>query len=54
VAFHVGQSVLHGRYGRGVVARLEGSGEDLYLTVDFPDFGRKHLLAKFANLRRLD
>jgi DNA helicase-2/ATP-dependent DNA helicase PcrA len=54
VAFRVGQAVLHGRYGRGVVARIEGSGEDLYLTIDFSDFGRKHLLARYANLHRLD
>jgi DNA helicase-2/ATP-dependent DNA helicase PcrA len=54
VVFRVGQAVLHGRYGQGVVARIEGSGDDLYLTIDFPDFGRKHLLARFANLRCLD
>jgi DNA helicase-2/ATP-dependent DNA helicase PcrA len=54
IGFHEGQSVMHPRYGRGVVARVEGSGQDLSLTVDFTSVGRKHLLARFAHLRALD
>jgi DNA helicase-2/ATP-dependent DNA helicase PcrA len=54
VAFHVGQQVAHSEFGRGVVARVEGSGHDLMLTVDFEDGGRKHLLPRFAHLRPVD
>lgn len=54
VAFRAGQGVLHPKFGRGVVARVEGTGEDLRITVDFPGGEHKHFLAKFAKLRPLD
>lgn len=54
VSFRVGQSVLHSRFGRGVVARVEGGGENLQVTVDFPGGMRKQFLARFANLRPAD
>ena len=54
VAFHVGQQVLHPTLGAGVVARVEGGGEDLKLAVDFPDGERRHFLARFAKIRSID
>ena len=51
--FYAGQEVLHPVHGHGVVVRLEGSGEDLKLSVDFPGGERKHFLAKFAKLKPL-
>jgi hypothetical protein len=36
------------------VARVEGTGHDLMLTIDFEGGGRKHLLPRFAHLRLLD
>jgi DNA helicase-2/ATP-dependent DNA helicase PcrA len=45
-----GVSVSHPKYGRGIVLRKEGDGEEAKLTVSFPGHGLKKLLAKFAGL----
>ena len=47
----VGKSVRHAKYGSGVVLRQEGDGEDAKLTVSFPGFGLKKLVAKFAGIK---
>lgn len=47
-ALHVGSVIEHQRFGRGVVAQLEGEGENRKATVDFDQTGRKQLLLKFA------
>ncbi len=52
--YRVGQRVAHPSYGEGIVARVEGHGDDLKLTVDFPGGERKHFLARFARLRPLE
>jgi DNA helicase II / ATP-dependent DNA helicase PcrA len=52
--FYEGQMVTHGIFGAGVVARVEGSGDDLQVTVDFAAYGRKHLNPKFAPLIPVD
>ena len=49
----VGMKVLHGKYGRGTILGREGGGERLKLTVSFPGFGRKKLMARYAGLRIL-
>ena len=54
VSFREGQAVIHPTLGLGVVARVEGGGEDLRVSVDFPDGERKHFLARFARLRPAD
>ncbi|MEZ4387526.1 MAG: 3'-5' exonuclease [Candidatus Krumholzibacteriia bacterium] len=54
VGFYEGQLVRHGQFGAGRVVRVEGAGEDVEVTVDFPDHGRKHLLPRFAPLFPLD
>jgi DNA helicase-2/ATP-dependent DNA helicase PcrA len=54
IRFHVGQTVLHASFGRGVVARVEGGGLDLTVSVDFPGSERKHFLARLAHLRPVD
>lgn len=46
-----GSHVRHDKYGRGLVLRREGSGENAKLTVSFPGFGQKKLIEKFANLQ---
>ncbi len=48
---HEGTVVEHQRFGRGVVAKVEGTGENAKATVDFDATGRKQLLLKFAKLR---
>ena len=47
----VGKSVRHTKYGSGVVVRQEGDGEDAKLTVSFPGYGLKKLIAKFAGIK---
>lgn len=48
-----GSHVIHGKYGRGLVLRREGSGDNVKLTVSFPGFGQKKLIEKFANLQKI-
>lgn len=50
--FRIGSRVRHARYGTGVVMRAEGSGEDAKLTVNFPGYGQKKFVAKFAALEK--
>jgi len=46
-----GAVIEHAKYGRGTVLRLEGSGEDAKVTVSFPGYGLKKLVAKYAGLK---
>ncbi|HEX5432197.1 MAG TPA: ATP-dependent DNA helicase Rep, partial [Bryobacteraceae bacterium] len=46
----VGSTVDHVKYGRGTIVRVEGSGEDAKLTVSFPRYGLKKLVAKYAGI----
>ena len=50
--FTPGSHVTHEKYGRGLVLRREGSGDNVKLTVSFPGFGQKKLIEKFANLQK--
>ncbi len=52
--YYEGQAVSHGIFGTGTVVRVEGAGADLQVTVDFTDYGRKHLNPAFAPLVPLD
>jgi DNA helicase II / ATP-dependent DNA helicase PcrA len=52
-AYAVGTRVFHQHFGRGVVQKREGDGEQLKLTVDFRDYGVKKLLAKYAPMQPL-
>ena len=48
-----GQQVLHQRFGRGIVERVEGTGDNLKATIRFDNAGTKQLLLKFAKLQIL-
>jgi DNA helicase-2/ATP-dependent DNA helicase PcrA len=48
--FVPGAHVRHAKYGKGLVLRREGSGDNVKLTVSFPGFGQKKLIEKYANL----
>lgn len=50
--FSPGTQVRHAKYGRGLVLRKEGVGEDAKLTVNFPGFGQKKLIVKYAGLEK--
>jgi DNA helicase-2/ATP-dependent DNA helicase PcrA len=49
--FGPGSTVEHAKYGRGTVLRLEGTGDDAKITVSFPGFGLKKLIAKYAGIK---
>jgi len=49
--FLPGSYVRHAKYGRGLVLRREGSGDQTKLTVSFPGYGQKKLIEKYAGLQ---
>ncbi|MEW6058608.1 MAG: DNA helicase PcrA [Actinomycetota bacterium] len=48
-----GDTVLHDRWGEGVVLTVSGSGSDAEATVVFEDVGEKRLLLAYAPLRKV-
>jgi DNA helicase-2/ATP-dependent DNA helicase PcrA len=46
-----GQQILHERFGRGVILKVEGTGENTKATVQFENAGVKQLLMKFARFK---
>lgn len=51
VGVQEGQVIEHARFGRGMVTRVEGTGENSKITVDFEHLGTKQLLIKFARFK---
>ena len=49
--FRIGDDVLHGKWGEGVVVDLRGSGDKTEITVNFPTVGQKVLLLAWAPLK---
>jgi len=47
----VGNTVLHERFGKGLILELIGEGDNAKATVEFESFGKKHMLLKFAKLK---
>lgn len=50
--FRPGQRVRHPKYGEGTVYQREGEGDSAKITVQFPRFGLKKLVEKYAQLER--
>jgi DNA helicase-2/ATP-dependent DNA helicase PcrA len=50
--FRPGQKVKHPKYGEGTVYRREGDGEEAKITVQFPRFGLKKLVERYAQLEK--
>ncbi len=50
--FHPGQRVRHPKYGEGTVYKREGDGEEAKITVQFPRYGLKKLVEKYAQLEK--
>jgi DNA helicase-2/ATP-dependent DNA helicase PcrA len=50
--FRPGQKVKHPKYGEGTVYQREGDGEDAKITVQFPRFGLKKLVERYAQLEK--
>ncbi|XPF92992.1 DNA helicase II [Colwellia sp. RE-S-Sl-9] len=51
--FSLGQSVMHAKFGEGVVLNYEGSGAQSRIQVNFADVGSKWLVVAYANLQAL-
>ncbi len=49
----LGTSVLHDKFGHGVIVGREGSGENLMVTIRFERAGVKKIMAKYASLEIL-
>ena len=50
----IGQVVLHGKYGEGVIMQMEGGGDRAKVEVNFPGVGAKWLMVGYANLQAID
>ena len=50
--FKVGDDVLHGKWGEGVVLDLRGAGDKTEITIRFPSVGEKVLLLAWAPLKK--
>ncbi|NQZ21360.1 MAG: DNA helicase II [Colwellia sp.] len=51
--FSLGQSVVHAKFGEGVVLNYEGSGAQSRIQVNFSDAGSKWLVVAYANLQAI-
>jgi DNA helicase-2/ATP-dependent DNA helicase PcrA len=47
-----GDTVLHERWGEGVVLTVSGAGEGAEATIRFPEVGEKRVLLAYAPLRK--
>jgi DNA helicase-2/ATP-dependent DNA helicase PcrA len=48
-----GDTVVHERWGEGVVLTVKGRGDDAEATIAFSDAGEKRLLLSYAPLKRV-
>jgi DNA helicase-2/ATP-dependent DNA helicase PcrA len=48
-----GDTVVHERWGEGVVLTVRGHGDDAEATIAFSDAGEKRLLLSYAPLKRV-
>lgn len=54
LAIMVGHNIMHDRFGKGKVLKLEGEGADKKATIFFPQHGSKTVLLRFANIQILE
>ncbi|MFI3297250.1 MAG: UvrD-helicase domain-containing protein [bacterium] len=52
--FLEGDVVKHATFGRGMIIRFEGEGDNRKATINFDEFGVKQLLLKYARLTKVD
>ena len=52
LAYTVGDTVFHIRYGKGIVQEIVSGGRDFEVTVEFERAGRKKMFASFAQLKK--
>lgn len=51
-SFRANQRVRHAKYGQGLIIKIEGDGDDAKLTINFPGYGVKKMIAKYAGLEK--
>jgi DNA helicase-2/ATP-dependent DNA helicase PcrA len=49
----VGTRVRHAKYGVGLIVKREGEGENAKLTINFPGYGHKKMIEKYAGLEKI-
>jgi DNA helicase II / ATP-dependent DNA helicase PcrA len=49
--FGPGSTVTHPKFGRGLVMKREGEGDDARLTINFPGYGLKKIIERFAGIK---
>ena len=52
-AFVEGDTVMHERWGEGVVVQVSGHGDDAEATIRFGDIGEKRVLLAYAPLTKV-
>lgn len=52
--YGIGDNVRHIKFGTGTVTNITMGGRDYEVTVEFPEYGVKKLIASFARLTRVD
>ena len=50
--FKVGARVRHAKFGVGLIVRREGEDDNVKLTINFPGYGQKKMMEKFAGLEK--
>jgi DNA helicase II / ATP-dependent DNA helicase PcrA len=53
IDYGIGDTVSHVKFGVGIVTNINAGGKDFEVTVDFPNFGIKKMLASFAKLKKI-
>jgi DNA helicase-2/ATP-dependent DNA helicase PcrA len=51
--FRIGERVRHAHFGEGKIIAINGTGQMMKITVEFPSVGRKQLMAAFAKLQKI-
>ena len=49
----VGDDVVHGKWGEGVILEIMGSGDKAEAKIRFPSVGEKHVLLGWAPLKKV-
>ena len=52
LSFAVGDVVVHAKFGRGVIEKVQPMANDMFLTVRFDEVGAKNLMAQYSNLKK--
>ena len=51
--YHIGDTVSHIKFGKGIVKNIVDGGRDYEVTVEFDTYGVKKMFASFAKLKKI-